>query len=332
MRRRTFLLGLLAASCGRRNVLNALDFSSLQTAITAASGRGRLVIPYGTYTTSGMTIPSNVEIETDGPVIIQTSNAAPVLDCSSAVNFCIRGNLTLQGGGPAYTGYGTGPSSDLGQIGIKLNNSDRYEISGKIEIKNMVGAGILRTNSAGGWQHQGRIAGVRVRDSYYGMNSGSSAEYETISDCMFDNNVFGILEDSGNNTYVNCKTRFNSIGVKLTGGTNNAHGIFTALESNHNTYNLTLMNVTNGHTFSGCHFIADQSGSGHGIIQIINCKGINITGGQLGSDISIDSTSSASVQSMYVRSTLTNAPSVSSGGVLVAKNNWTDTGLVSWNT
>lgn len=323
-------------------MLNARDFSDLQTAFNAASGRGRLVIPYGSYAAASLVVPSNVEIETDGPVTLTTGTVGPILDCSNAVNFRIGGHFTLQGGGPAYTGYapsgyGTGPCQDLGQHGIKLFNADRYEIAGKIEIRNMAGTGILRQASAGGWQHQGKISGVRVRDCFYGMNSGSAtvggvvtgAEYETVADCMFDNNVFGILEDSGNNTYVNCKTRFNSIGVKMTGGANNAHGIFVALESNHNATNLTLMNITNGQTFSGCHFIADQSGSGHGAIQISNCKGINITGGQLGSDISIDSTSTVSVQGMYVRTSLANAPSNS--GLLVAKGNWSDSGPVSWN-
>jgi hypothetical protein len=353
MRRRLFLAGLVAVPliAWRTKILNALDFPNLQSAINAAAG-GRLVIPRGSYTTTGLTGVSNIQIDTDGPVTISSSTSAPILDFTNCSNFALNGHLSLVGNGPAYvswgpSGYGPGPCVDTGQHGIKLNNCDRYDISGKIEIRNMNGAGILRQASAGGWQHQGRISGVRMRDCFYGMKSEAilvsgvlqGSEYDTHSDLMIDNCVFGILEACANNTYSNCKTIFCSIGAKITGATgiNHSHGIFTGWESNHNTYDLTMDGASYGYTFSGCHLISDQSGSGPGIINILNGSRANFTGGNLGATLSIDATSIASVQGAYIRIDLSTAPVVTSGGIYIGRGNWSTAGILptgtgQWNT
>lgn len=308
--------------------INAADFPTMQAAINAAAGR-RLTIPGGTYAVGALTGVSNIEIDTDGPVTLTTTAAAPILDFTGKSNFSIKGHLTLQGNGASYSGYGSG-LSDTGQVGIKLQNADRYRIEG-VEIKNISGCGILAKQSAGGWQHQGVVTGVRISHCQYGMRYTDSAEYETVSDFVVSNCTFGLLVEAGNNTFVNGKAIFCSIGVKLAAGANDAHGIFSGCEFNHNTYNLTCVGVTVGETFSGCHFLAGQGGGDHGTIQIIGSKGINLIGGQIGSDITVDATSMLSVQGNYIRPTLTNAPAVTSGGVLVSKNNFTDAGLWASN-
>lgn len=305
--------------------------ANIQQFINSGAGQ-KIVISGGTYT-AGFTCVSGLEIVSDGHVTITSSTAAPIINLTGCTDVKLSGDFEIVGNGPSYTGYPSSQVVDGAQTGITLSGNDRIDIDGKIEIHNIKGSAVDVQATAVAWKNSIHIRGLTVHDAYRGMWLHNVAEYVTTSDVNAYNNLFGIQVDSGNNTFINAKTIYNSVGVKVCGtasgycdSANNAHGVFVALESNHNTYDLVVVDVTVGETFSGCHFIADQSGSGHGKIQIINSKGINIIGGQIAADISLDATSVLSLQSNYVRPALTNTPIVAAGGILYAKNNFTDTG------
>ncbi|WP_327208006.1 hypothetical protein [Rhizobium johnstonii] len=82
--------------------------------------------------------------------------------------------------------------------------------------------------------------------------------------------------------------------------------------------------ITLGEAFNGCIALGNQAGAGHGAIQIINSVGIQWNGGQIGGDITLDATSK--MMNAYIRTDLTTAPVVTSGGVFTAKNNIANTG------
>jgi hypothetical protein len=218
------------------------------------------------------------------------------------------------GTGPNYTGHAMwGSMPDTGEIGIKIHGAENYDVSG-FDLRNFRGSGVDVQDSAGGWQHIGRLHGISAKHCYRGFAFRDSAEYEVVSDCWADNCVFGFLVESGNNAFSNCRARFNSIGVKVAGGTNNAHGVWTGLLSHHNYYNLVCHDVTLGEAFVGCSFIGGQGGADQGVIQMVNAKGISITGGQIAySNITVDAASQLSLEHVVLRGPVN--VTVTAGGV-----------------
>ncbi len=298
MNRRLFLFSpLLLIGC---NVLNAQDFPNLQTALNAAAG-GKLQIPHGTYSiNSALVIPSNITIGTDGPVIISSSANAPILDLTGKSNVRIEGHLILQGNGAAYNGYPSSQVVDNGQIGIKISGADQIFID-RLEIRNIAGSGIDYQLSPA-WQSVVQIRDFCIHDCYKGVHCWNTGEYAQFSGGNINNCLFGYHVESGNNSFDSCKAVYCSIGVKLSGGANNAHGIFSGFISDHNTYNLVCQDITLGETFSGCHFIGGQAGADQGCIQILNSKGISFSGGQMAySDLNIDATSQVGMRDITLR-------------------------------
>ncbi|MBB5664733.1 hypothetical protein GGE68_002930 [Rhizobium leguminosarum] len=304
------------------------QYNTLQDAITAAAGK-RLVIEAGSYTTTGLTGVSNIEITTSGPVTISTTTNAPILDMTNCVNWSIRGHIRFVGNATTYTGY-PGSLTDAGQKGIKLSNCDRYLIDGKIEFANINGSGLYAELSAGSWQHDGIIKGIRATSCYHGIRYTNVAEYDHVSDFSISNCAFAVMVESGNVMFSDGKMNYNSVCVSLGAGSNNAHGEFINCQMNHSNYAVDATGITLGEVFTGCIALGDQAGSGHGTIRLTNSVGIIWNGGQIGADISLDATSKMGLLNAYIRTDLTNAPSVAGGGVFLAKNNIANTTGALW--
>ncbi|MGO6999022.1 hypothetical protein [Rhizobium leguminosarum] len=300
------------------------QYNTLQDAITAAAGK-KLVIEAGSYVTTGLTGVSNIEITTSGPVTISTTTNAPILDMTNCVNWSIRGHLRLVGNATPYTSY-PGSLSDAGQKGIKISNCDRYLIDGKIELVNINGSGLFVDASAGGWQHEGLIKGIRAQSCYHGIRYTNVAEYDHVSDFSISNCAFAVRVESGNIMFSNGKMTFNSVCVSIAAGSNDAHGEFINCQMNHSNYAVDAAGITFGEVFTGCIALGDQAGAGHGKIRLTDSVGIQWNGGQVGGDIELAGTSRMALMNAYIRSGLVSAPSVSGGSTFTAKNNVVDTG------
>lgn len=306
------------------NDVRSSAYATLQLAINAAAGK-KLIIEAGSYVTTGLTGVSDIEITTSGPVTISTTTNAPILDMTGCTNWSINGQIRFVGNATPYTGY-PGSLSDAGQKGIKISNCDRYSISGKIEFANINGSGLFVEASAGGWQHEGVIKGIRAQSCYHGIRYTNVAEYDQISDFSISNCAFAVRVESGNNMFANGKMTYNSVCVSLAAGSNDAHGEFVNCQMNHSNYAVDATGITLGEVFTGCIALGNQAGAGHGTIRLTNSVGIIWNGGQIGADISLDATSKMGVLNAYIRSGLTAAPAVDPGGVFTAKNNIVDTG------
>ncbi|MCW0014920.1 hypothetical protein [Rhizobium sp. BT-226] len=316
-----------AASSGRglgSAVLSA-DYPTLQDAITAAAGR-RLIVEAGSYVvTSSLTGADNIEIESNGPVTINTTADIAILDMTNKTNWMLRGMFRFVGDATPYTAY-PGSLADTGQKGIKLSACDRYLIDGMIEFENINGSGLYAELSAGGWQHKGIIKGIRAHSCYHGIRYTNVAEYDQVNDFSIDNCAFAVRVESGNIMFANGKMNFNSVCVSVAAGSNDAHGEFTNCQMNHSNYAVDANGITFGEVFTGCIALGDQAGGGHGKIRLTNSVGIQWNGGQVGSDIELIGTSRMALMNAYIRSGLVSAPSVSGGSTFTAKNNVVDTG------
>ena len=236
-------------------------------------------IPEGTYTIdSPLTIPSGTRlIGVVGRTIIQLGNAL------SCIRLVTRNDITIEG----ITFVG---NSEITRVDISLD-----------DVKNRVGEG-----TKCGIYMEGTIKNVLIRNCRFKnfdlagvqayMTSGDLTECYKISDCVFNNNWYGLLSDirSEFNTIVGCSFNFNEIGAFIAGGNNafscchfdkngvgcvvsgtqqnnDSHGVISASTINHNlSASLYCVDVNNGFVFSGCNIF-------DGNIHIQNCKGLNFT-------------------------------------------------------
>jgi hypothetical protein len=301
---------------------------NIQTYLNMASGQ-KLIISGGSYTTTGLTCINDVEIVSDGKVTISSTAASPIISLSGCSDVSINGDFEIVGNGANYTGHPGSSMVDGAQVGIYLNNSTNIDIDGNIEIRNIKGSGIKVENTTLTgtvlWRPNIKIRGVYAHDSYRGIYTLNKGEYLTFSDVTTSYNLYGIFIDSGNVSLVNAKSTYNSVGITLWSGVNHAHGVVGSSIFNHNYYNLSMNGLTAGMAFSGCNFIGEQNGSGAGRIQVVNSKGVNLVGGMIGSNITVDSTSTISVQGNYIYTALS---SITGAGTWVAKNNITELGVL----
>ena len=166
--------------------------------------------------------------------------------------------------------------------GISIIGCNRYRIENPT-IKNMKGWGLYvdgGTPSGTYRGDQGHIVNPQLYACYYGMEFLVGAEYCTVTVPMISGCAVGAIAPAGNVIIQGGNIVDNTDGLKLTGGANHAHGLINGVNINHNVqYNLICDGVTNGETFTGCHFYSN--GAGSGAIYFKNSKGIVLDGGHL---------------------------------------------------
>lgn len=227
----------------------------------------------------------------------------------------ILDNREIVGGGGTYGGYGS-PLSDISTFGIKVRNAKKFALN-DVDVQR-VGIGLDIGQTAGAWQDGGSIKGGRIKHCTRGIWLRDYAEGVFVSDILVSDCTYGVTVDSGNSNLANGQSVFCSIGLLVSGGPNHAHGSVVGWNSRHNTYNLSVQNVVNGHSFVGCNFIAGQGGSDNGGVQIYNSKGVMIEGGQIAfADVSVDATSQAFFRNIIWRGPV--SITVAAGGVFDAK-------------
>lgn len=212
-----------------------------------------------------------------GSIFNTTSTTATMFLISEKDNVALVGPFVIDGpGGATFTGA----------IGIRVSDSTRWRID-QPTIRNIPGYGLNFTpgsNLTGRAEH-----GVVLNPRIIGCNigtldvAGTGTEYYS----MINPHVTGCYEAGlvtaagnvnifGGHIVDNLKD-----GIFMSAGSNHAHGIITGLNVNHNVrYNLITNQITNGQTFTGCHFYANNS-LGAGAIFLDRSKGIILEGGHL---------------------------------------------------
>lgn len=234
----------------------------------------------------------------------------------TGVSEFIANASTIVGTGPLYTGYGAaGNPVDGTTFGLKVKGSETFSIIDPNIQRVAYGIDVSQTPS---WQDGGSIRGGRVSHCFRGIYLHDTGEGVFISGTNVSDCVFGVVVDSGNSNLANGQTTRCSVGLLISGGTNNAHGSVMGWNSRHNSYNLSCQQVTLGHYFGGCNFIGGQAGADQGKIQILNSKGIMIAGGQTAyADISVDATSQLVMRDVIFRGPVN--ITVAAGGSFDAK-------------
>tara|TARA_R110000744_G_scaffold380326_3_gene500760 strand:+ start:32725 stop:34857 length:2133 start_codon:yes stop_codon:yes gene_type:complete len=234
----------------------------------------------GTYAIQG---GQTVEVQAD---IIQNDN----LTCFSASS----SSWQLIGNGEVRRSAGLPTGLIAGSIGISVASTCfLYRMTGNITFKHFSDIGVkmdgggLIVGSVG----RNTVSGITCTRNWDGMQllDGFPAEYTSFSDCFLTDNVAkGLLLETGNINWVGGTIAGNLGGIHLrhpAGGGNPHHGMFLGANINHNTdYAIWAEQVANGQDFVGCHFY-NNANPATGRIKLEDCRGINITGGTIGTNI-----------------------------------------------
>lgn len=298
------------------------------TSLLSAGGYIRLKA--GTYTiTSPVTLPIGTYIEGDGfSTIINCSNISSSGYAITLNSNCQLKNFLIDGG------LSTPPSTDGNKgcisIGTANQAADNTLISG-VYIKGFHGYGIIGIKSTGYtlYSDSNRIENTQVTNCFCGFSTVVPFQYAQIDNCSFCGNYIGAAVQDGNNIFSNCQfNRNTNIGFHMDGSESpnwNAHGCLTGCQFNHNgSYSILLGNITAGQIFTGCLFF-------YASMLILNCKGVQIVGSELGflpndSFSLANSTGSNLFANNYIVSTTQNIYVSESSALSTFINNKTETG------
>ena len=289
----SFLLAFTTPSHSETFVSSQLD---IQSAINSANGT-EIVIPCGTWSTSaGFSISSagaSIRGESPGCATIHLTANVPAFSCSGVSSPVVIHDLSITGTAPNFNG--TINISDSGQEGVHILNCSNVRIE-NIDAENLSGTAFDCEQPASSFETPSllRFSNLTVHDSYRAFYPRNSCEYAVFEDVIARNNIFGAQVLSGNIEFSGFHFVYNYTNIQIVGQSNNnpCHGIFNGGTSNHSfAYNLDVLSCSLGETFSGVDFIGDNGGSlqsGGGSIRIANSRGIDITGGVLGSNVVVE--------------------------------------------
>lgn len=180
----------------------------------------------------------------------------------SAVNvneWALRGPVTLQG---TLTSSGAAE-----ETGVYVSGCNRWRMTA-ITANLFRGHGfhIAAGTFAGFKGDQGIMSDCASHECSISLriDADSSAEYNLISNFLTTGSLKGLQVGAGNTTINGLSVVQCNVGVHLTGGPNNGHGIISGSNINHCSQTAILADgVTNGFTFDACHIYSDSASSGH---------------------------------------------------------------------
>lgn len=196
--------------------------------------------------------------EFNGAVIRHTDEAKVMFTANAVEGWALVGPCTLKG---TLSGSGW-----TGEKGLDVIGCNKYRVSA-VTASLFKGHGIhVQPGTFAGLKaDQGQWTDCAAYECMVGLqvDNGSGAEYNTFSNFNAGGNITGVQIAAGNTIMSGGTIGQNTTGVSLLGGANNGHGIFSGVNINHNgAYNIKADGVTNGYTFSGCHFYGDSPTAG----------------------------------------------------------------------
>jgi hypothetical protein len=285
-------LFLAASPCVAEVRLSAAPADATATINTAiAAGQGEVVLACRTWNISGSLSLSSgnpsIRGESPGCAVVQmTSSGFAAFNCSGNPNQVAVRDLTIIGSAGTFNGAWTS-ISDAGQSAVHVSNCPLVTVD-NIVVDKVSGTAIdcEQANSGFGTVSAMRFGRITVSNSYRALWARNDCEYSIWSDLIVRNNVFGMIVSAGNVLVDRFQFVANYNNLQVSAGV--CHGTFSNGMSNHGYgYNADILDCLYGHSFSNVRFLGDGSGSltTGGIVRIANSRGINFSGGQMGSNL-----------------------------------------------
>ena len=242
-------------------------FAAAQSAAVAA-GSKLVVVPAGNYR-----INTQIDISADvtwlflGARLTTTLDTMTILSADTVDGWAIVGDVRLNGS--------LSTPDAQSQIGLRIDDSNRYRVEG-VTAQNLKGQGFLVTGTASPGERgdRGQFTSCAAYDCTIGrqIDAGAGGEYTIWTNWSASDCATADIIGAGNTVTVGGSIVDNDVGVQLVAGSNHGHGIYSAVQINHNTTNVTAEDITYGFMFEGCNVH-------EGPLAFDNCAGIVFDGG-----------------------------------------------------
>lgn len=270
------------------------DTPQIQAAANANANT--IQLSCGSYTlNSSVTVPAgglSLVGQNSNCVTVNVSGAFYGITCSSRTARVNIGNINFVGTAANFNG--TLNISDLGQGAISISDCPFVDVGG-LYVQNMSGSAIAcqAPSSAFTSAAAPKFHNLAVFNSYHALHPSNSCEYAAFTNIIARNNIYGALIEAGNVLLDGFVFAYNYNNIQVIGraNANPCHGTVSNGEANHGVaFNLAVISCSVGMTFSNVSMIADGGGSlsaGGGLLNIYNSTGVNISGGQMGSNVNV---------------------------------------------
>ena len=246
---------------------DGVAFATAQAA-AIVNGSKLVVVPAGNYR-----INTQIDIAADvtwlflGARLTTTLDTIKMFSAVTVDGWAFLGDVRLVGSLSA-------PASS-GQYGLYLDSCNRYRVEG-VTATNLKGVGFWLTGTASPGERgdRGQFTSCAAYDCTIGrqIDAGAGGEYTIWTNWSASDCATADIIGAGNTVTVGGSIVDNDVGVQLVAGSNHGHGIYSAVQINHNTTNVTAEDITYGFMFAGCNVH-------EGPLAFDNCAGIVFDGG-----------------------------------------------------
>lgn len=252
----------------------AAAFASAQAAANATGAS--VLVPRGKYVVnSTINFADEDTWIFEGATVRTTLNTNKIFSGVGVRDVSILGHLTLRGTFGA--GQAISAPATTAETGLYLENCTRVTVENvrAFDFKG-VGIHVLGSTASTVYANKSKFSEVSAQNCTIGIkaDAGSGGEFCTWTNPHVAGCTTGLEMSAANHTVTGGIIASNTTGIKLRSGPNHLHGIFDGTNVAHNGTNLDALNVTLGHTFTGCHFQ-------HGSMIFENCARLAFLGGRI---------------------------------------------------
>jgi len=250
---------------------------------------GVCILGSGTFTVRGIAMPPHSTLMGLGECSVLLLDESVAEGYAVRMNtYCTVKNLTLKGSEENISRPETlGTRHGIGFLGNATPKAyGNQPIDGIIEscrIRFFSGGGITCTDTGYSPSSSLCVSNCRIRSCGAGLNISHFSEYHKFTNVCCNANLFGCINNGGNNVFQGCSFDCNTMGFLIDNrekqSPNNAHGSAVGCTFNHTDSNrgvgIRILGSTPGYVFSACQIFFSA-------IEIENSKGILLDGCNFG--------------------------------------------------
>ena len=257
---------------------------------------GACLLGGGVYYVSGIRMPK-------GSTLMGMGNATkivllPEVEAGAAVyigGFCTVKDLAVLGAEekielPESVGdrHGISFESDADKDNWDAPHHPRNSVIEGCFISSFTGGGIHGKDTGYSIHCAMTVSNCHIINCGAGINLIHYSEYHQFTNVLCCENLYGCINNGGNNDFVNCGFNANKIGYLIDNSknqsNNNSHGSVVGCTFNHSDNNegigIILLGAVNGYVFSGCQMFYSK-------IVLENSRNITFTGFNFGRNMDI---------------------------------------------
>lgn len=248
---------------------------------TMLERHGVCLLGAGTYVVSGIDMPAHTTLMGMGGATtlllredVEESYAVRIGSFCTIKDLELAGSAQMEEKRPTAMGKRHGITF-LGNATTKdSKNQNRNSMISGCFIRNFSGGGITCTDTGYSTISSLIVSNCHILYCGAGINISHFSEYHKFDSILSEKCYYGLVNNGGNNMFVNCGFNCNATGILMDNSSglcnNNSHGSMVGCTINHTNNNegigLHAIGMAHGYMFSGCQMFFSK-------IDLTDCKG-----------------------------------------------------------